>query len=313
MFSFFKRKNQKEQTPTWARFFTPEEYTQFVGEVEVYFNSKGIDINLENGVVKVNTSGFGLNNLGLLNVAQQCKQDSASEYKVIVENHFNQLKASYDESKLFDEVKGDFNQARELLALRLYNKAYVTAVGEELTVGYDFAGDLYAMLVYDLPETIESVSIDEINRWGKTKEELFEIGVQNVKRKYKQKLVQHEVSEIDIWFAEDQHFFVPNTLLDLDENRYLIGTYGAIVATPTRSTAIIYPIESVDVIQAINKLIPIVYNLNSEGPGSLSNHVFWYINNEFIDLPYSVENNKLSIEPPGSFVDMLNKLSQIEG
>jgi hypothetical protein len=49
--------------------------------------------------------------------------------------------------------------------------------------------------------------------------------------------------------------------------------------------------------------------MNKEGPGSLTNHVFWYYNNTFINLPYNFDKG-LKVQPPEQFITILNSLDK---
>jgi len=83
---------------------------------------------------------------------------------------------------------------------------------------------------------------------------------------------------------------------------------GSLIGVPHRHAVIIYPIESLQVVQAINRLIPTIHGMHNEGPGSISNKLLWYQDDEFRDLPYGVEGNKLRFMPPEFFVEMLNSM-----
>ena len=52
-----------------------------------------------------------------------------------------------------------------------------------------------------------------------------------------------------------------------DENKHLVGTHGALVGLPHRHIALIYPIENISVMGAINTLIPVIYGMFGERPG----------------------------------------------
>jgi hypothetical protein len=45
-----------------------------------------------------------------------------------------------------------------------------------------------------------------------------------------------------------------------------------------------------------------------EGPGSVSNCLFWYRNGMFQSLPYEIGENKITLKPTVEFIQMVEKL-----
>jgi hypothetical protein len=308
MFSFFKKKTGSNHIPAWASFFDSKEYSIFIKELDNYFRQLNIDYNLGDGQISVNESDFGFDKLGLTNVAQVCKQASINHYKEIITEHFNSMLRARKFDKEFEKVAGNFEEVKQYIGVRLYSNDYVASVGKGNTIGKDFAGDIYSMIVFDLPDSVVGIKPEETIAWNKTTDELFEIGVSNVKEKYPLKISKESFGTFSIWFVQGEHFFTPNIVFDIENRPELVGSKGALVGLPHRHSAIIYPIENLEVVKAINGLIPAIYGMNQEGPGSLSNNLFWYKDKEFIPLPYKLEEGKLQFFPPGSFLEILNEL-----
>ena len=308
MFSFFNRKNNNEEVPGWASFFNHSEYITFIYEIEQYFSKLDIPFEIADGIITLVDNEFGLNNLGLNNVAQNCKQNKPKDYKEIICDHFNLLIEANKFAEEFDLIANKFEDVKKYIAVRLYNKDYVDYIGEEFAIGRKFEGDIYAMIVFDLPYSITNISPDQLKKWGKTENELFEIGIQNIKENYPQTITKEKFGFFDIWFANADHFFTPNIVYDLENHKELSGSKGLLIGIPHRHTAIIYPIENLEVVKAMNGILPAIYNMNIEGPGSLSNKVFWYNNGVFTEIPYKIEDGRLIIIPPESFLDLLNEL-----
>lgn len=308
MFSFFKKKSIDINIPQWANFFDYKEYSLFIKEVDSYFNKAGIQHQISDEQVLVNEDEFGFSGLGLLNVAQVCKQEGQKHYKTIIKEHFNAMIRTNQFEKEFVKIADNFDEVKKYIGVRLYDYEYVAHVGKENTIGKDFADDIYAMVVFDFPDSVLSIRPDQTIAWGKSFEELFEIGVNNVRTKYPLIITKEGFGEFDIWFVQGEHFFTPNIVFDIENKSELIGSKGSLIGLPHRHSAIIYPIENLEVVKAINGLIPTIYGMNQEGPGSLSNNLFWYKDNTFIQLPYKFENNKLQFFPPDSFLELLNEL-----
>lgn len=310
MFSFFKKNNNSPEVPEWASFLNGSEYSNFLKAIENYFNKKSIAYELGDGKLTAGSNGFGFGTLGLTNVAQVCKQDKARNYNNIVSEHFDALVRANRFDEEFNQIVDDFSKVRKYIGVRLYSNGYVAHVGKEATMGKDFAGDIYTMLIFDLPDSIISILPAQAEKWGKSLEELFEVGQQNIKNKYPQKISREKFNDFAIWFIQGDHFFTPNIIFDLDNYPKLVGSKGSLIGIPHRHSVVIYPIENIETVTAINRLIPTIYGMNAEGPGSISNNLFWYKDGHFENLPYKLEDKKLQFRPPDNFVEILNTLTE---
>lgn len=311
MFSFFNKKNNKTEIPNWASFFDNSEYSTFIYEIESYFRKINIPIEISEGILTTNVTEneFGFTTLGLSNVAQNCKQDKPKNYKEIINDHFNSLIEANRFELEFDKISDNFEEVKKYIGVRLYNEDYINYVGKEFTIGKKFEGDIYSMIVFDFPHSIANIKPEQIKNWGKSENELFEIGIRNIKEKYPQTITKENFNIFDIWFVNSDHFFTPNIVYDLENLKELAGSNGLLIGIPHRHSAIIYPIENLEVVKAINGIFPAIYNMNVEGPGSLSNKVFWYKDGIFTEIPYEMEDGKLQIFPPDNFLKMLNELN----
>lgn len=308
MFSFFKKKTDETDIPNWASFFDNKEYSLFINEIDSYFKKLNIEYEICDGEINVNDNEFGFDNLGLTNVAQVCKQEEKKYYKKIIAEHFNSMIRANKFDKEFAEISDNFEEVKKYIGVRLYDNEYVAHVGKENTIGKDFAGDIYSMIVFDFPDSVLSIKPDQTIAWNKTIDELFEIGTSNIKSKYPLTTTNEAFGEFSIWFVQGEHFFTPNIVFDIENRKELIGSKGSLVGLPHRHSAIIYPIENLEVVKAINGLIPTIYGMNQEGPGSLSNNLFWYKDKKFTQLPYKIDEGKLQFFPPDSFLELLNEL-----
>jgi len=308
MFSFFKKKTDDTEIPAWASFLDAKEYSIFIKELDNYFKSLNIEYELGDGQVTAKENEFGFNILGLTNVVQVCKQGDKKYYKEIITEHFNSMIRAYKFDKEFGKMAENFEEVKKYIGVRLYDNEYVAYIGKENTIGKDFAGDIYSMIVFDFPDSVLSIKPEQTTAWNKTTDELFEIGASNIKSKYPLTITKEAFGEFSIWFVHGEHFFTPNIVFDIENRKELIGSKGSLVGLPHRHSAIIYPIENLEVVKAINGLIPAIYGMNQEGPGSLSNNLFWYKDKTFTQLPYKIYEGKLQFFPPDNFVSFLNEL-----
>lgn len=304
---FFTRKN-KTEVPGWASFFSADEYTRFMQELEAYFKSLDLSYKQSDGVVRMQDTRFGATQLGLVNVAQLCKLGDGN-YGQIIRDHFRSMEKASAFDDEFQRIVTDYEQAKKYLAVRLYGKDYADSMHADMRLGKPVGDDLYGMLVFDLPDSITNVLPRHAEDWGQSFDALFETGLQNVRNNYEIDLSEKTFGEFSIWLAQANHFFAGNIVFDLDKTPELQGVHGSLVCVPHRHAVIIYPINDTGVLQAINGLIPTVYGMHQEGPGSISNHLFWYRRHELESLPYTVADERISFTPTPGFVEMLNYLA----
>jgi len=310
MFSIFKRDKKKPKVPGWASFFEENEYAEFLKSIERYFSKRKISYNLEDGMLTLSSDDFGFYDLGLANVAQVCKQDDPINYEEIVSAHFDSMARAHQFDTEFKQIVHDYGKIEHYIGVRLYPSDYPAAIGKDATMGRDLCGDIYATLVFDLPDSIINIQPELAHKWNKTLDQLFETGIQNIRSKYPFDISEQKVSEFSIWFVQGDHFFAPNIVFDLNNQNKLVGSKGSLIGIPHRHSVIIYPIENIKVVKAINQLIPIIYGMNEEGPGSISNNIFWYKDGHLENLPYKLVDNKLQFFPPENFVGLLNTLAE---
>jgi hypothetical protein len=308
MFSLFKKNNNPE-VPEWASFFNAGEYSEFLKAIANYFNKKKITYELGDGILTVTVKDFGATNLGLMNVAQACKRSRIENCNNIVSDHFDTLVKANLFNAEFKKIVDDFDKVKKYIGVRLYNKSYIAQVGKEQTIVKDFAGDIYAMLIFDLPSSITNVQPEQAEKWDRSLDELFQIGLQNIRDNNPLDISQQKLNSFTIWFIQANHFFTPNIVFDLNSFPNLVGSKGSLIGIPHRHAVIIYPIENLETVTAINQLIPIIYGMNAEGPGSVSNNLLWYKDGHFENLPYKIDDKNLQFFPPDNFVEMLNTLT----
>jgi hypothetical protein len=308
MFSFFNKRTGRTIVPEWASFFDDKEYSVFIEEINNFFEKLNIQYKISDGQVIVDDNDFSFRNLGLVNVAQVCKQEEPKLYKQIIDAHFNSLIRASQFTKEFDVIADNFDEVKKYIGVRLYDNENFATIGKGNTIGKDFAGNIYAMVVFDFPDSVTSIKPEQTTAWNKTNDELFEIGLENVRKNYPVTITKEAIGEFSIWLVQGDHFFTANIVYDIEKRQELVGGKGSLIGLPHRHSAIIYAIENLEVIKAINGLIPLIFGMNQEGPGSLSNNLFWYHDRTFTELPYNIDDNKLEFFPPDNFLEMLNGL-----
>lgn len=308
MFSWFKRRQSQPEVPNWARFLNNTQYATFLNTIDKYFSSHNLKYSINEGEVELENETFHDGTLGIINLAQLCGQSELSEYNNIIEGHFERLRRSKLFEENFNTIIADYEKVKNYIGVRIYDDGYIQVVGKENTIGKDITSELYAMLVFDFPDAVTNVQPDQARVWGKISSELIENGIANIREKYPFSITKENMDGFDIWFVESDQFYTANIVFELQLRRELTGTYGSLIGLPHRHAAIIYPIENLETLEAIAPIMHITHGMHVEGPGSLSNKVYWYKNDQFIELPYVIRNKKIEFTPPDDFLALMNTL-----
>ena len=310
MLTIFPSKAQNRDIPDWANFFNQKEYNQFIDLIEKYFKEKKCKIQLSDGVIIAEDNDFGFNNLGIVNVAQTCKQAKQCEWKRIINDHFESLIESFKFDSEFQKIIDDFEKVKQYLGVKLYHIDFINSVGKENTVYRSITDEIVELLIFDLPTSVQSVKPEYLKIWERQSDELFDLGIKNINFQYQPEISEQKLGDIKIWFVQGDHLYATNIILEPDKMLRYIGNEGALIAIPHRHAVLIYPIESLEVTKAINILIPIINGMNIEGPGSISGKLYWYNKGKMLDLPYKLTDQKLEFYPPDEFVTVLNRLKE---
>lgn len=304
MFSFFKK--NKRQKPEWSPFDTIKDHDIFEKELAAYFKGKGIAFELLDGYIKVPGKEFDLGEFGLSNIAQFCKNEGVEKSKEHIAGHFESLIRGHQFNKQFDRLKTNYEAVKKYLGVRLYNIEYFQNIGVDKAIGRNVGGDLYAILIYDLPDTVQSVSPKDAEAWNIDPDELWNAAEANIYSLYPPNIMDRELQGLHFKTVEEDHFFSPNIIFQIDNYPELIGTYGSLISMPTRHIVIIYPVENIQVVQAIQTQITVSHGVSARGPGTLSNQLYWYNNGKLTHQPSKIEDQKLEFMPTKEFVGMLN-------
>jgi len=304
---FFVSHNYSRKTDVpWAPFLTSDEAQNFTSDVKSYFLKLGPKyiVDFDQGVVTNDSMSYGLEN-----IAQLYHQASEAERKTIVKDFFNSLRNDEKLGKQIQDNINNFDSVKSYLGVRIYPREYLDQIGDSnLVTRLDFSGSV-SVLVLDLPTTVSSIKPEQIAKWNLQTDELFRIGIDNVTTKYQPEISLEKITDkVSIWLISSENIFTTTHIFHLQNRTQFIGKYGSLVLIPHRHAVIIYPIDNLNVVEAIKILIPLGQKMYSEGPGSISASIMWYYDGSFINLPYSISNQKLNFNPPQEFNDALNQI-----
>lgn len=289
---------------SWAAFFSRDQIERFNQIVLAYFDSQDITVTLDDGVVTSIQEGLGP--YGLQNLAQLCAQAPQEKWQAIIKAHFDNLRRGQAEAAEIGEKIDDLDRIKPHLAVRIYpENTFGEMAREDLIYQKDLEGTL-TVLVFDLPSTIRTVSRRLTSGWGKSNGELFQIGIENLRRKIDidhEKVMMSDEVHLNAYIGES--YYVAAYSLILEEHGEALGRYGALVGIPHRHMLLTYPINDIQVLQAVNGFLMALPKLFQEGPGSITPNLYWYRQGGFLHLPYAYHGDEVRFSPPQAFLDLI--------
>jgi hypothetical protein len=305
---FFKRLvgGGDPPAPEWASFFTGAEYRRFLEVVEADLRRRGLDPQVGDGFVTADTGGEEPMQWGLANLAQLCNQQDPSDWESIVLTHFTALQQMVGRD--MDALAADFEQVRPILRVRILPDETMGGVALGGTASRRLAPGMIATLVYDFPDSTASVHEDHLAGWPVDLEEAFGIGTANVRAEPPPAVETIDADGATLVAMAGDSFYVASRALFLDE--MLDGARDAVFAVPNRHVLVCYPVRDLSLVQAMSSMFQIAMNLFQQGPGSISDQLYWWRSGEFVHLPHSASGKNINFAPPDDFVELLNGLAE---
>jgi hypothetical protein len=304
--------SENAQPPDWARSLDAQGFRMFISLVEDYFVSRQIAAHVkpEEGVVQPRSGRLRASVLGLQNIARACASLAIEQWPQAIAQHFDSIFAvSEDKDALLLEVS-DFEAVKSRLRARLYPQTLLRE-SAELISRPGPEGTIEA-LVLDLPTTVRTVAPSEVQRWGQTGRDLFELGRRNLRQSSHLKVSTASLlpgTSVALYHG-DPYYAASHALIIED---YLPADlpYGALVGLPRRDALLLHVIRNIGMAHAVNAMLRVIVGLYREGPGALSPHLYWLRDGEFLPLSYDLDGQSLDFHPPPEFVALLEHLGQV--
>lgn len=319
MFNFFRKKPKSShepppsdlKRPQWMTYMNDDQYFHFINIVQKYFREIPLEILIDDGVIHVQENDLGLNNLGLSNISQSCARHKIHEYKSLIYNHFDHMQKIHEFNEHFDELKNDYNLVSDYIGVRMIRTETFEVIGRDKMLINEITDDTSSMVIFDLPDSTTNLDPSILKKWNKSEEEIYAIALENCRKNYPFKSEKHNLNGIEFDVFSADHFFSPTVVLYPEILANYVTDYGALVIFPTRHLCIIYTIQDLNVVQAVNSLIAVADGSYKDGPGSLSPKLYWYLPHKFEELPYKMDDG-ITFTPPKKFVDMMSLLEEGE-
>lgn len=263
--------------PAWASFFTADAYRAFTAHVDAALRARGVTYRWGDGFVEAETE-HGPRTWGMANLAQLCNAAPRRDWTDLVDDHLVKLEGTHAAgSGLAAE------QALPLLRLRIWRR---TDLPPDVPVlGRPVSDDLVAAIVVDLPDSLASVRPEDAARWGMTEGDLLDRAERQTREHTDaelERLSEPDGSEI-VFVLSPQSFGAslalwPEELADL-------GDDGAVIGFPNRHVAVVHPLRGGLSGDVVARLEAWTHQAYVEGPGSISDDLYWWRDGVLTRLP----------------------------
>jgi hypothetical protein len=300
--SLFRRR--RAEPPEWAGFLGADEWEAFVDLVRPEAERRGWSHDLEAGTMREpGPEGAGM---GLGTLAQMFHAAEPGDRGDLVRRHFELLGQLGDATPFAGP-----DEARAAIKARLVDDGFLAEVPWEVA-GRRVADDLQLVLAFDLPTTVSMPQREQILEWG-TEDELFDLALEHARAEPGLERQRHELPApqgppTPLWALVGDSFFTATHVLWADELDPPPSEHGTIVAVPHRHTVLAHPIRDLGVVGAVTQLIPLVHSMWIEGPGSISESLYWLRDGALERLDVRSEDDRMVFTPSDALLGVLNSL-----
>jgi hypothetical protein len=302
---FLRRlRGEPPPVPEWAAFFTADEYTAFLDIVRADLDRNGVQYAVGDGFIQVTGTE---QQLGLSNLAQLAHATDRSDWPELVAGHFANLRATTGRD--LDALGDDFEAVRSMLRVRLLADESMGGMRlDEMGGSRAFAPGILMTLVYDFPDSTASVPPNHVEGWPLDTDAVWQIATDNVGLEPQPTRQEVPAQGSVFTMAIDDSFYVATRALRLVDE-VPPGTTDAVFAVPNRHMLLWHAIRDVSVVGAMQAMIQVTSKAFLDGPGSISNQLYWWHDGNVVHLPVNADGNRIAFAPPDEFVALLNTLA----
>jgi hypothetical protein len=301
--SLFKR-SRPAAPPQWASYFAADEWAAFSGMVSRHAGRRRWVGDVEEGFVM---QPFPEVLMALGNIAQQCHAAPRAEWPEMISTHLDRAVA------MDEAIDVDPEQSRALLRVRLLPDEFFAPFDWELA-SRQIADGLHLVLAHDLPTMVSMPSREDVRRLG-DEDEMFALAIEQTRGEMDLDPQRYDLrnpngSSTPVWLVNDESFFTATFAVWGDELLPPTSEHGTLVAAPNRHTLLVHPIRSLDVLGAVNHMLELTRRMYAEGPGSISESVYWLRRGCLERLEHRVDGGQLVFRPSEGFLQVLYGLDR---
>jgi len=241
------------RTPGWASPWTPEEFARFLRLTQIEILSFGLAPDFSRcrgGNVQVEGAQFLLRGVGA-----SCRNAAPQAWPTIIDEHF---------SALLTPAPRDPAELRSALRVRIHPEGHLP----DTTILRPYARGLVLTLALDLPMRVESVTSTMVERLGLPVDELFDLGLANLRQDPRLEAIEVEGLDPIIHTWSGESVFSASHALRIED--YVDGDAGPLfVLMPCRHVLVVAPANA-QFNDIIGDLIAFGHHAFESEPGGLS-------------------------------------------
>lgn len=298
------REPANELTFNWRRLFKPHEQVRFFKLVQIVLNEYGTAFEIRAADLILDG---GRDIVYLPNLVRLCKAAGPDHWPEVIRNYFRLEQEAAEARKAGRELFRDWASVSGLLSVSLQPETVGT--NAPAIVAREDLESTRSVLVLHLPDAILNVHPDEVALWGKSQDELFEVGLQNV-HTYTVPAVTEDQLEggIPATILTGASPFLTTYAFFLKEYPSALGPYGALFCIPTRHQLACCPLLGQRASETLHTLVDVAVTQYNHGLEPLSPYVYWYHEGKYTSIP--VDPASKSVRLPPIFEALLNQISQ---
>jgi len=300
------KSHRASPVPSWASFFSPAEYGEFSRLLSAELSRRDLMRDPhDSGVIRAR-SGAGERRGGLVNLAQICRDSSRGDWPRLIAEFFESMQRAESNVDQFMAQLRDFDAIKDKIKIRLHPDTYLQHEHAPLLILKPIVEGIAALLVCDLGYVNTSVPADMPAIWGKSRDELFELGAANVRAGGRLEVLKGPSlggPTVDM-MASGSNYAATHLLWFEDYCEHAVG-YGALVTVPNRHMIFFHKIRDKSVFEAVAPLRMVTDKAYEDGPGSISTHIYWWRPGKLQVLPTAKIGDRVVVAPGHEFEEMV--------
>ena len=288
----------------WSPITDPDDWDAFAQLLSDEVAARGWTLQLAEGWAFDGDVQFGL-----FNVAGKCGRVERALWPEVLSEHFASIAATAARSALGD-VPGFRNadEARAAMKARLLTDVYKADTGADL-LELRVAEDLIVVVAYDLPENVMLPERGELLQYG-AEQELLELALLHAREEPGLALERHELNGAPLYVLSGESFFTATHALWADRFHDPAPALGTLVGVPTRHIVVAHPIRDRTALSVMAKLLQLVQRYFADGPGSLSDGLYWLADGRLERLETWIDEEGPHLSPSPRFARVLEQLTR---
>lgn len=297
----------RTELPEWGETFASlERLREFELLVLAYFSDRKIEIAYTDGMLRP-FEKFGDAQLSLTDLARICARQPQEDWPLIICRQFDEIMVGQDVHRLQERKFATYLQARESLALRLWDESAAESVEGKLVARRDIPG-LLTVLCLDYPDAINAVAAEDFKAWNVEEEQAFARAMSNLDKQAGRVISDLNVDGHKIKVLQSPSHYTASWALNIDRFEELQSIHGAFVALPTRDFMVTLPFGGLSDLDSLPAFVAISRQLERTSPGPLTHRVYWFDRTSWHEVPCEWSERSVTVMPPPALAAVIRKL-----